>query len=279
MGTRCKCGCNFRGCTDGTDWHTATKSLRHRDDIRLDTIVHVAHRLTGSAPSGLYLINQEQHIILIAELTKSCHKLVGCRMDTAFTLDWLDHDRDRILGTSILKCLQIIVWRIRKTICHRSEANLTAIARLTSCGHRTKCSTMEAHLCSYDMITVWSVMLNTIFSCHLDHGFVCLCTGVLIEDLIHTDGCTHLLSQQCLRNRVRIVECMHDIIDLIFDGCNNLRVSASGIIYRDTCIEIQIRSSIFIVHVHALGCLCQEIKTLVCIDHVLAYLILDVLLC
>ena len=122
-------------------------------------------------------------------------------------------------------------------------------------------------------------MLDTVFSCHLDHGFICFCTGVLVEDLIHADGCTDLLSKQSLRNRVRIVECMHDIVHLILDGCNHLRVSASGIIYSDTCIEIQIRSSVFIIHVHALGCLCQEIETLVCIDHVLAYLILDVLLC
>ena len=62
--------------------------------------------------------------------------------------------------------------RIGETISHRSESNLASITRLTCCRHGTKGSSMESHLCSYDMITVWTILFNTIFTGHFDHCLV-----------------------------------------------------------------------------------------------------------
>ena len=105
MGTRCKCLCNFLGCTDGADWHAAAECLSHGDDIRLNAIVHIAHDLAGSAPTGLNLINQKKHSVFIAELAKSSHKFLCCRMDTALALYWLNHDGDGVFRAGILKGL------------------------------------------------------------------------------------------------------------------------------------------------------------------------------
>ena len=134
---------------------------------------------------------------------------------------------------------------------------------------------MESHLCSYDMITVWTILFNTIFTGHFDHCLVSLCTRVLIENLVHSDCFTDLLSKQCLRDCVWIVECMHDVANLIFNY--NLRVTVSCTVYCNTSIKIKIWGFILIINVHALCCLCKEIKSLISLDHVLVYFVLNVL--
>mgnify|MGYP000794575806 CR=1 FL=1 len=55
---------------------------------------------------------------------------------------------------------------------------------------------------------------------------------------------------------------MHDVANLIFNCCYNLFITASCVIYCDSCIEIKIFLTIFIVHIHIFCSLCKEIKTL-----------------
>ena len=69
------------------------------------------------------------------------------------------------------------------------------LTRLTCCGHCSKCSSMESHLSSYDMIFIRAVFFNTIFTSHLNHRFVRFCTGVLIKDFIHSKSLTNLFSK------------------------------------------------------------------------------------
>ncbi len=83
--------------------------------------------------------------------------LIRCRMYTAFALYRLNHDGNGVFGTCIFECLQIIVRCIGESVGHRSESNLASVARLTGCGHGTEGSSMEAHLCSYDVVTVRAV--------------------------------------------------------------------------------------------------------------------------
>ena len=88
----------------------------------------------------------------------------------------LNHNGNCVLCTCILESLKVIVRCIGETISHRSESNLASITRLTCCRHGTKGSSMKSHLCSYDMITVWTILFNTIFTGHFDHCLVSLCT-------------------------------------------------------------------------------------------------------
>ena len=100
-----KCFGNFCCCTDCTDRHSAAKCFSHRNDIRLDAVVHVAHYSSGSAPSCLNLINKEEHALLITELAKSLHEFRCCRMNAALALYRLNHDSDCVLCASILESL------------------------------------------------------------------------------------------------------------------------------------------------------------------------------
>ena len=115
-------------------------------------------------------------------------KFLCCRMHTALALYRLDHDGDGVFGAGVLECLQIVVRRIGEAVGHRAEADLAAIARLAGRGHGTEGAAVEAHLCGDDMVLVRTVLLDTVFTGHLDHGLVGLGAGILEEDLVHADG-------------------------------------------------------------------------------------------
>ena len=100
--------CYFSCCADCANRHSAAKTFCHGYDIRFDAVVHVRHYRTGSAPAGLYFINQKQHVVLITELPESLHELFRCRMNTAFALYRLNHDGDGVFGTCIFEGLQIM---------------------------------------------------------------------------------------------------------------------------------------------------------------------------
>ena len=72
---------------------------------------------------------------------------------------------------------------------------------------------------------------------------------------------------------------MHDVIHLILDCCNNLRVSAAGIVYGDSCVKVKVWCAILIIEIHALCGLSDEIETLIGLNHVLLYFVFDVLCC
>ena len=55
---------------------------------------------------------------------------------------------------------------------------------------------------------------------------------------------------------------MHDVIHLILDCCNNLRVSAAGIVYSDSCVKVKVWCAILIIQIHALSSLSDEIESI-----------------
>ena len=112
-------------------------------------------------------------------------------------------------------------------------------------------------------------MINAILTSHLDHGFVGLGTGVLIDDLVHTGGLADLLGEDGLGNSVRIVEGVHDVLNLVDDSSDDLGVAVTERVDGDAGIEIEVRNAILIIDVDAFRGVSHEIHTLVGLDHVL----------
>ena len=131
VGTGAESLSDFVSCTDRTDRHTTAKCLCHGNDVGLDAIVHEGHPVTGPAPACLYLIEQQEQSILVAELTKPCHKFRSCRIHTTLALHRLDHDGDGVFIAGSLECFQIVVWCIGKSRCHITKSYLTSIIRLS----------------------------------------------------------------------------------------------------------------------------------------------------
>ena len=136
---------------------------------------------------------------------------------------------------------------------------------------------MKAHLGSHDMVAVGAVFFDSIFSRHLDHGLVCLRTGILEIDFIHADGGADLFRQKRLRDGIRIVERMHQGLRLIHDSLHDFLVAAARRIDGDARIKIEIFFSFFIIDILILGCLRQEIKPFIGLDHIFVYFVFNIL--
>ena len=200
-------------------------------------------------------------------------------MDTAFALDRFDHDADGVFRDSIFKGFQIIECCIFEARCHGTEAELAGVVRLARRTHGTKGAAVEGFFCRDDFVFVGTKMFNAVFTGHLDHRFVGFCTGVLEEDLVHADGRANLFSEQCLRNRVRIVESLHDIHALVDDGQDDFIVAAACAVDGDACVEIKVRRAVFIVDVHAFAAFSDHVEAFVRFDHVFVYFCLDIFFC
>ena len=268
---------NFGRSADGADRHAAAQSLGHGNDVGLDAVVHVAHDAAGAAPTGLDFVQQEQHALFVTQLAQAAQEFLGGRMHAAFALNRLDHNRNGVFGAGIAEGFQVVVIGVGKAGGHVAKADLAGVVRLAGCRHGTKGTAVEAHLCGYNVVFMRSVFLDTVLTRHLNHGFVGLGARVLEVDLIHADRGAHLFGQQGLRDGVRIVEGMHDVVHLVLDGGDHLRIAVAGRVDRDARVKIQIRGAVFVVKVHAFGSFRNEVETLIGFDHVFADQIFDIL--
>ena len=200
-------------------------------------------------------------------------------MHASFALYRLYHDGDGIFCTRLLKGFQIVEGCIAESGGHIPKAFLACIVRLSCSAHGSEGTSVEGFFCCYNIVFMGTVLLYSVFSRHFDHSFVCFGTGILEEDLVHIQCGAYFFRQKRLGDRIWIVEGMHDVSYLISYGCHNFFIAVSGRVYGDSCIEIQVGRSIFIIKVHALCRLSQKVETLVCLDHIFLYLVLDVLYC
>ena len=256
---------------DGSDRHAAAKGFRHGNDIRFDAVVHVGHDSTGTAPAALYFVQEEEQAFFIAQFAQACEEFFRCRMDTAFALYRFDHDADGVFRDGVFKGFQVVEFSIFEARCHGAETDLAGIVRLARSTHGTKGTAVEGFFCRDDFVFVGAKVFNAVFTSHLDHGFVGFCTGVLEENLVHADGRANLFSQQSLRDRVRIVEGLHDVHALVDDGQDDFIVTAAGTVDGDTSVEIKVRCAVFIVDVHAFAAFSDHVEAFIRFDHVLVY--------
>ncbi len=261
--------CDFLSRHDRTYGHPSAQGLGHGHDIRLNAVIHIAHRLPGSHPSGLHFIQQKEDAFFFREFPQPLQKLLRGGVNTAFTLHRLHHNGNRVVIHCILEGLQVIVVCIDKSIRHGTKPDLAAIVRL-SCGrHGSEGPSMESHLSGHDFILLRSIVFDAVFAGHLDHGLIGFRPGVLVENLVKSGNGADLFCQQRLRNRIGIVEGMHQLTCLFLDGPDHLVITGSGGIHCDPCIEIEIRCPFLIVDVLVLRGFSQQIEPFIGFNHVL----------
>ena len=148
-------------------------------------------------------------------LTDEVKNIIAC------ALHRLDHDGDRVFRAGILEGFEVVVRRIGEAVGHRAETDLAGVARLARRGHRAERAAVEAHLRRDDMVLVRAVVLDAVLARHLDHGLVGLGARALEENLVHADRRANLFRKECLRDRVRIVERLHDVSGLVLHGLSD----------------------------------------------------------
>lgn len=267
---------DFLAGADGADRHAAAERFRHGDDVRLDAVVHEAHDLARAAPARLYFVDEEEQAVLIAELPQADHEFLRRGMDAALALYRLEHDGDRVLVAGVLERLEVVVRCVGEAVRHRAEADLAGVARLARRTHGAERAAVEAHLRRDDVVLVRTVVLDAVFARHLDHGLVGLGACALEEDLVHADGLADLLGEQRLRDRVRVVERLHDVRALILHCLDDFFVAVAGAVDGDACVEVEVRRAVLVVHVLVFRRLGEEVETLIRLDHVLLDFGLDV---
>ena len=134
---------------------------------------------------------------------------------------------------------------------------------------------MEGLLSSDDVPSVGADVLDAPLTSHLDHCFVSLSTGVLIQDLVHAGGLADFLGQDCLRNGVGVVEGVHDGSSLLLDSLHDCGMAVTQGVNSDTSVEVQISFAVLVIHVDAFSGVSNEVHTLVGLDHVLLNLCLQ----
>src|SRR5690625_6919963 len=87
----------------------------------------------GTSDSCLYLINNQQDIMLNAKLLQLFYKCWFCSNDTTFTLNNLQHNRRGLPVDFLFHSFYIIKWRIVKCLKHRRSEEHTS--ELQSRGH------------------------------------------------------------------------------------------------------------------------------------------------
>src|SRR5205085_10117790 len=72
--------------------------LRHRDQVRLDAVVLDGEHPAGAPEAGLYLVDDEEDPLAVADRTQPLHELRRGDDETALALHRLDDDRSDGLG-------------------------------------------------------------------------------------------------------------------------------------------------------------------------------------
>ena len=75
------------------DREAAAEAFGQSEDIRLDAVMLISEQLAGASHARLHLIEDEQQIMLIAQLAQLLHECLISRDDAAFRLHELQHDR------------------------------------------------------------------------------------------------------------------------------------------------------------------------------------------
>ena len=97
------------------------------------------------------------------------------------------------------------------------------------------------------MVSVGTIFLYAIFSCHFYHGFIGLRTGILEKDLIHSDGGAHFFGQKCLRDGIGVVEGLHQRTSLLDNCLDYPLVAVAGGINGDSRIKVEVSLALLVI--------------------------------
>lgn len=115
--------------TDGSN--ASAQGLTQRTDVRLDVLIHVAHKLARSTKSRLDLVRDKQHVILIAKFSYCPEITYVWNDDSTFTLDGLKHN-----GCGVWVSLKLLFDGLDIVVRNEREArsqrtNVVASSRVT----------------------------------------------------------------------------------------------------------------------------------------------------
>ena len=234
---------------DGANRKTAAEPFREGHDVRFDVAVAEAlirEKLSGSSDAGLHLVEDQEDILLVAELPERLHVVVLERQNSALSLYRLRYDSADILRHRALKSVRVVRRDVPEPFSEREEVVVEHVLSGRREGrHRSAVEGVRER--DYRRPSL-SVFVKRVLSRDLYRTLVGLRAGVAEEDLCETGELYQLLSDLRRRLAVEVVRHMLDLVELSLDRFYPLLVTPAERVHADSACEIDISEPVRVGH-------------------------------
>mmetsp|Transcript_28297 Transcript_28297/g.78136 ORF Transcript_28297/g.78136 Transcript_28297/m.78136 type:complete len:281 (-) Transcript_28297:323-1165(-) len=205
---------------------TPTESLPQHEDVRADVAVLSAQQFSGAPEAGLYLIPDEEDVVLLAELLRPRKVVRGRNLHAGLALDGLDVEtRNSWVLELFLKCGEVVVRHVREARGERTEALVTVrVGGRAHCGNR---AAPEIAFREYDLGLVGGHALDHVrpLPAELACGLAGLDSGVHGQHLVVAEKLGHELGERRIDIVVKGPARQSQRGGLLLQGGDNLRVT------------------------------------------------------
>ncbi len=237
-------GGDLGGGQHGADGEAAAKGLGAGQDVRRHAQAHIGVELTGTTDTGLHLIVNQQCIVLVAQLAHPFGKFVGGTNDATLTLQRLHHHGAGIVGDDGCQLFQIVVGHMGDV--GRLGTETVGVGGLATHAHGKEGTTVETLMEGDDLGLVGTKLLDGVTTGQLEGRLVGLGTGVAEVDLVGKRGGDQLLGQTQGRLVGHHVGEMPQLLALGFQGVDQLGMTMTQAIDRDTAGKVDIFTAFLI---------------------------------
>ena len=195
MGSGCQYGAALLICQNAAHGQASCYALGKGAHIGKNTVVLKGKELAGSAHAGLNLVNQQQPVLLPAQLLQLLYIFLIQRKDTALALNQLHHDGADIVPRLGLQVLKIVGCSIAEALGEGEEIIVEHI--LAGSLQGSDGPAVEGLLQGNDSGSPLAVFIEAVLSGQLDHALIGFTAAVGKEDLVHTGAAAEDLRQLC----------------------------------------------------------------------------------
>ena len=245
--------------------NTAAKSFGTGHDIRLYAVCLPCEIMSCTSHTTLDLVQDQDDIFLITELTQAFQELFGSRVNTSLALYSLGDDGTGLVCNLSFYALKVI--EIRKFYATHQRLKRLSVVCSTRHGKCTDAAAVERMVHGNDLMICMAISLVGIFLGSFQSTLDSLCTTVCEECFFHMT-CLYKFGT-CINDRLIVIQVgnVHQFVDLGFQCFVIARVMIPQCIYSDTCCKIQIFLSFGIIEVATLAFFKNYRKTVICMKN------------
>src|SRR5690606_29448538 len=164
------------GGQDRGNREAAAQALGAGEDVRHHVVVHVGEQVAGTANPSLHFVEDQQRIMLVAQLAYTFQVGLLGRTNPTFALDRLQHYGTGLVGNGRFQRRQVIERDVGDALWLGPEA--IGVLRLASHAHGKEGATVEAveRRDNFVLLRTEAVMGNA--ASKLEGGLVSLGAGV-----------------------------------------------------------------------------------------------------
>ena len=255
---------------DSADRHAAAKTLCHSDNVRLDVVLLEGKQAADTADTSLHLVDDEQHVLLAAELLYLLDELAVKRQDTALTLNQLHHDGAGHIVRLCAYRLDVVGNRVIKALGKREEIVVETL--LTGGFQRSDRAAVERIDERQHLEAALTVLIERILARQLDGALIRLRARVgkeylaaqmrLFDQLL--GNLNHRLGGEQVGN-------VHQLVRLLVDCLDDGRIGIAHAVYADAGSEVDVLLALNIPQGRALAVIQRDREPAVGVHYIFVF--------